>query len=181
MKLIKTANGKKTIKMSKSEWESIGRTAGWMSNTDFIEISPTPVGEECVQVGQDNYNALNRIETRAFVRQLERMFPNRPEGVVFKTKGYPHDFGTYHEVVAQYPVDDEAAESFAMEVQNQAPKKWDEEARAELEKQGYFERLEGKEPSRPIESPILNPAEQMLKDLGESEEDIALMMEDMDV
>lgn len=29
MKLIKTANGKK-IKMSKSEWEGIGKTAGWM-------------------------------------------------------------------------------------------------------------------------------------------------------
>lgn len=32
MKLIKTASGKRTIKMSKSEWESIGKTAGWMDN-----------------------------------------------------------------------------------------------------------------------------------------------------
>ena len=29
MKVIKTANGKKTIKMSKSEWETIGKKAGW--------------------------------------------------------------------------------------------------------------------------------------------------------
>ena len=30
MKLIKTASGKKKIKISKSEWQSIGKKAGWM-------------------------------------------------------------------------------------------------------------------------------------------------------
>jgi hypothetical protein len=30
MKLVKTASGKKQIKISKSEWENIGKTAGWM-------------------------------------------------------------------------------------------------------------------------------------------------------
>jgi len=30
MKIIKTASGSKTIKMSKEEWKSIGKTAGWM-------------------------------------------------------------------------------------------------------------------------------------------------------
>ena len=29
MKIVKTASGKKTIKMSKKEWQSIGRTSGW--------------------------------------------------------------------------------------------------------------------------------------------------------
>lgn len=29
MKLVKTASGKHTIKISKKEWESIGKTAGW--------------------------------------------------------------------------------------------------------------------------------------------------------
>ncbi|UCH72083.1 MAG: hypothetical protein JSW62_00605 [Thermoplasmatales archaeon] len=33
MKLVKTASGKQTIKMSKSEWEEIGRTAGWLGDT----------------------------------------------------------------------------------------------------------------------------------------------------
>ena len=31
MKLIKTASGNQ-IKMSKSEWQSIGKTAGWLTN-----------------------------------------------------------------------------------------------------------------------------------------------------
>jgi len=29
MKIVKKASGKKTIKISKSEWESIGKKAGW--------------------------------------------------------------------------------------------------------------------------------------------------------
>lgn len=30
MKLVKTASGKKSIKMSKSEWEAMGKKAGWV-------------------------------------------------------------------------------------------------------------------------------------------------------
>jgi len=30
MKIIKTASGKNTIRISKKEWESIGKKAGWM-------------------------------------------------------------------------------------------------------------------------------------------------------
>ena len=32
MKIIKTASGKKSIKISKKEWQSIGKTAGWLEN-----------------------------------------------------------------------------------------------------------------------------------------------------
>ena len=32
MKIIKTASGKQTIKISKSEWTSIGKKAGWIKN-----------------------------------------------------------------------------------------------------------------------------------------------------
>ncbi len=38
MKLIKTANGKKTVKMSRKEWQSIGKKAGWAIPSDeFME------------------------------------------------------------------------------------------------------------------------------------------------
>lgn len=36
MKIIKTASGNQTIKMSKSEWEKIGKMAGWSDNLDNI-------------------------------------------------------------------------------------------------------------------------------------------------
>ena len=38
MKIIRTASGKRTIKISKSEWESIGEKHGWMREA----ITPVP-------------------------------------------------------------------------------------------------------------------------------------------
>jgi len=40
MKLIKTASGKKKLKMSRKEWTSIGKKAGWMrtSQTEATKI-----------------------------------------------------------------------------------------------------------------------------------------------
>jgi len=37
MKVIKTASGKKTIKMSKVEWQSIGKKAGWMKTANVAQ------------------------------------------------------------------------------------------------------------------------------------------------
>ena len=36
MKFIKTASGKKRIKMSRKEWESIGKKAGWMKESAAV-------------------------------------------------------------------------------------------------------------------------------------------------
>ena len=36
MKILKTASGSQ-IKLSKSEWETIGRTAGWMKSAELIQ------------------------------------------------------------------------------------------------------------------------------------------------
>ena len=38
MKLIKTASGTKQVKMSKKEWASIGKKAGWMKESQESEI-----------------------------------------------------------------------------------------------------------------------------------------------
>jgi len=153
MKLTKTASGKKIkkIKISKKEWESIGKTAGWMkesqfgmlNSTDYVDIGSTPNGEDCAQVGSDNYNALSRIEGRAYINQLKRMFPNPPDGVLFSLKDFPHDFGTYYEVVVKYLTASEEAAEFAGKVQNESPENWDEQAKAELQQQGYFDQIKG--------------------------------------
>lgn len=45
MKIIKTASGKKTIKISKKEWESIGKKAGWMKKAKFGEYMENEGGE----------------------------------------------------------------------------------------------------------------------------------------
>jgi len=38
MKLVKTASGKKQIKISKKEWESIGKKAGWFGKEPGMQM-----------------------------------------------------------------------------------------------------------------------------------------------
>ncbi len=69
MKLLKTASGKRTIKISKKEWRSIGKKAGWMASyedspdnlkakkwmrqhkneyvDEFGEVNMTQLAEDC--------------------------------------------------------------------------------------------------------------------------------------
>jgi len=52
MKLIKTASGKKKIKISKREWKSIGKKAGWMKSDKKCKGFPHK-GKECNQDAAD--------------------------------------------------------------------------------------------------------------------------------
>jgi hypothetical protein len=47
MKIIKTASGKRSIKLSKSEWQSIGKKAGWMKESQL-----NPPQDKIVDAGE---------------------------------------------------------------------------------------------------------------------------------
>jgi hypothetical protein len=137
------------IKISRNQWKEIGKKTGWikqaqlMSYFEEVDIGPSPNGESCAQVGSDNYQALSRMELKAYRNQLQRMFPNIPDGAYYKIKANQHDFGTYHEIVIKFPEDNEAASEYAYNVQNNSPENWDEQAKQELQQQGYFDLLKG--------------------------------------
>jgi hypothetical protein len=99
---------------------------------DYISIGSSPSSEECAQVGSDDYDSISRIECRAFVHQLERLFPNLPTGAYLSTKSFPHDFGTYKEVVCYFDDDDEESQKYAYNIESNTPEYWDEEAKQEL-------------------------------------------------
>lgn len=99
---------------------------------DYLTLGSTPCGEECAQVGSDNYHARMRRESRAYIKQLERMFPALPDGVYFTTKGFSHDFGTYHEVCVMFDDSDEAQVSAAYDVESSLPEVWDALALADM-------------------------------------------------
>lgn len=100
---------------------------------DYLNIGPTPCGEDCAQLGQDNFEKQASIEMNAFVNQLYRQFPEaESKGVTFAKKWFNHDFGRYGEVVAIYDDSDEDALNYAIMVENDTPEFWDNEARKEL-------------------------------------------------
>lgn len=95
---------------------------------DYIHIGCTPLEEECVQVGDPEYSTKSMAECSAFVRQLKRVFGDAP----LRIKSFPHDFGSYREVVCMYDPEDDASVQLALKIERETPLEWDEEARKEL-------------------------------------------------
>ena len=100
---------------------------------DFLTIGSSPAGEDCAQVGSENYGEQSRKECEAFKNQLIRQFGNPPEGARLAVKSFPHDFGSYKEVVVFYDDASEPAMEYAYKLEGESPEFWDEEAKKELE------------------------------------------------
>jgi hypothetical protein len=47
-------------------------------------------------------------------------------------KSFPHDFGTYREVIVMYDDENEKEYALALEVEGNVPMNWDEKAKEEL-------------------------------------------------
>jgi len=101
---------------------------------DSIEIGSSPSDEDCSQVGSEGYYERMKKETKAFINQIRRTLGNEPSGAQLKVKGFPHDFGTYHEVICVFDETDVEAEKYCIKVESDAPSRWDDIARRELGK-----------------------------------------------
>lgn len=104
---------------------------------DWMELGPTPAGEKCASIGEDDFEQQSRIECAAFKAQLERLFPKAR----FRVKSFNHDFGTYREVCVAletlYDENNNEIEPIAYEVEANTPELWDNEAKKELKQNGY--------------------------------------------
>jgi len=128
MKLIKTASGKQKIKISKREWQSIGKKAGWMKKAfrDQMELGPTPPDEDCAQVGSDNYRQRAIEECRRYIELIRVKLGPEPEGAKLKITSNPHDFGKYHEVACEYNDELPKSVDYAYACESDGPKTWDD-------------------------------------------------------
>lgn len=93
---------------------------------DYLTLGPTPAEEPCEGIGGDALKATR--ESHAYKRQLMRLFPNSQFGV----KSFPHDFGSYTEVVVYFNDENEEEIAEAIRIENNTPERWDDEARQEL-------------------------------------------------
>jgi|SRR5690349_3997659 len=99
---------------------------------DYLNIGSTPSDESCAQVGRDGYAMQARRECRTFAEQLRRVFGPEPEGAHIGVKGFPHDFGTYYEVVCWYDDDMPESVKYAFKIESETPTEWDTVAREAL-------------------------------------------------
>lgn len=91
---------------------------------DSIDIGPAPCQEDCVQVGQENYERKARAECNRFIEAIRRKLGPEPEGAHLSVKSNPHDFGAYLSVVCSYDDENEAARQYAYRCESDGPKTW---------------------------------------------------------
>ena len=91
---------------------------------DYTSIGPSPCEETCVQVGADDYSRLARIECQRFIDAIRQTLGPEPDGASLRVKSFPHDFGSYMEVVCYYEDENETATDYAFKCESESPSTW---------------------------------------------------------
>lgn len=119
-----------------------GRFQRYTPMREYLVVGSTPIDEQCIQVrSNSDYLFSMKKECDIYKRQLERLFPDPPDGVWFSIKSFDHDFGMYTEVCVFFDGDDEIQSEYASDVDSSLPEKWDSDALAELRQIDGYERL----------------------------------------
>src|SRR3990167_9964707 len=93
---------------------------------DYINIGSSPCNEDCIQVGDPEYYPKAIQECKRFLDLIREKLGPEPPGARLKVKSFPHDFGTYHEVVCYFLKDNEEAFEYAMRCESDAPQTWND-------------------------------------------------------
>lgn len=100
--------------------------------TDYVTVGSSPHDEDCAQVGDPDYRSKCKAELHEFKRQLIEEFGEPPAGATLKIKAFPHDFGTYHELVVVFNDDIDEAVDYAFDLEDHGITSWDETAKKNL-------------------------------------------------
>jgi len=92
-------------------------------------IDTVPYGEDCVQVGDDNFYEDTKKESSIFIQQLKRKFPGIDRlGITIRNVFCNHDFGYYNQIILIYNRFNEEQRDLVNEIVDGIPENWDEQA-----------------------------------------------------
>ena len=94
---------------------------------EFMNIGSTPSDEPCASVGEPDYYPRAREECARFIELIRKKLGEEPPGAHLATKSFPHDFGTYHEVVCYFEDSDEEASQYAYLCESESPRTWQDD------------------------------------------------------
>lgn len=91
--------------------------------TETVDLGPGPADEPCVGTGTcENFESLQKREADLYITALTVHYAPLPEGFRFRSKTWPHDFGTYRDVEAVYT--SQAGCELAFEIEARGPSRW---------------------------------------------------------
>ena len=92
--------------------------------SNYLTLGPVPANEPCAQVGlTPDYHTVAQQECYRYLELIQKWHPNAQLTV----KGFPHEFGTYYEVIALYEEGNEEQERQALYVEAHLPEFWTDE------------------------------------------------------
>jgi hypothetical protein len=94
---------------------------------DFLNIGPTPPGEDCQQLGAKDYDEQKaKAECQRYIDLLRKTLGDEPEGARLAIKGFDHDFGRYYEVVCYYYDREQESVNYAYRCEGEGPEYWED-------------------------------------------------------
>ena len=94
---------------------------------EYITIGSSPIEEDCVQVGTENYMKRSNDECHRFILLIRKKNGDEPVGASLRIKMFTHDFGTYCEVVCYYDENNEEATEYAFDCETNTPMTWEDQ------------------------------------------------------
>lgn len=92
--------------------------------SNYLTLGPVPANEPCAQVGvTPEYHTVAHEECHRYLALIQKWHPD----ALLTVKGFPHEFGTYYEVVVWYDEEDEDQERLALYVEAHLPESWTDE------------------------------------------------------
>lgn len=92
---------------------------------NYFSLGPTPSDEDCAQVGLEDYYEKARPECKRFIELLRLVFGPEPPGAQLAVKSFPHDFGSYYEVICYFDTDIPESVAYAHRLDDETPTTWE--------------------------------------------------------
>ena len=91
---------------------------------EYLELGQAPAGEACAQVGDPDYRVKAIRECQTYIQAIRNYLGPEPEGALLSYKAFPHDFGSYYEVVCHYDESKPESVEYAYRCEKEAPLTW---------------------------------------------------------
>ena len=91
---------------------------------DIIPLGTVPSRESSADIGKTAYAAIAFLQCRRFIVLLRDAFGLEPEGARLRVRRSEQAFDPYMEVVVEYDDQNNAARTYALRCEREAPKTW---------------------------------------------------------
>jgi hypothetical protein len=93
---------------------------------EYLTIGSAPCDEECASLGTHGYAARARAECEAYIEAIRTKLGPEPKGAQLAVKPFPHDSGSYYEVICRYDDAYPGSVDYAFRCESDAPETWAE-------------------------------------------------------